>query len=173
MTTPPNTPASTPTTAPGPISNRVRRILDEHDPELLCELPSGYAILGKYQPDPVTGCCMLLPRLGEGGVVVPSPNDLDHAQREAFFGDLVLLGDAILEVTGAERINYLVLCNQVPELHGHCVPRFSGEDPEKRAQGPFEAYDFANARVSDAHGQDRRLHSELRAVLVRLLARRG
>ena len=81
-------------------------------------MPSGYAILGKYQPDAVRGCCMLLP-----DPVVASPNDLSHAQRAQFFSDLVLLGDAVLEVTGAERINYLVLCNQVPELPSLFTPR--------------------------------------------------
>ncbi|MFG0246553.1 MAG: HIT family protein [Phycisphaerales bacterium JB052] len=161
------------TTSPGPIAQRVQRILDRQDPQLIAEMPSGYAILGKYQPEPITGCCMLLPRLQGDGCVLPSPNDLDHEARGQFFSDLVLLGDAIMQVTGSQRINYLVLCNQVPELHGHCVPRFETEDPEKRKQGPFEAYDFGSARVADAHGQDQRLHTELRAALVRLLKNRG
>lgn len=160
------------THTPGPISNRVQRILDGNDPELIAEMPSGFAILGKYQPDPIRGCCMLLPRLTESGVVVSSPNDLDEPSRAQFFADLTLLGDAIISVTGCERINYLVLCNQVPELHGHCVPRFADEEPGKRKQGPFEAYDFGSARVADAHGHDRQVHAELRAVLVRLLAAR-
>lgn len=160
------------TQTPGPISARVQRILDGEDPQLIAEMPSGYAILGKYQPEPITGCCMLLPKLNADGLVVPSPNDLDGPARGQFFSDLTLLGDAILEVTGAERINYLVLCNQVPELHGHCVPRFGNENPDLRLKGPFEAYDFGSARVADAHGEDRQLHAELRASLVRLLARR-
>lgn len=151
---------------PGPISNRVQRILDGKDPELIAEMPSGYAILGKYQPDPINGCCMLLPRLNESGVVVSSPNDLDEASRVQFFADLTLLGDSIIETTGCERINYLVLCNQVPELHGHCVPRFSTEDPKKRMQGPFEAYDFGSARVAEANGQDQSLHEALRRSLL-------
>ena len=146
------------------ISNRVARIRAGDDPECLARMPSGWAILGKYQPDAVRGACMLLP-----DPVVPSPNDLDPEARARFFSDLVLLGDAILEVTGAERINYLVLCNQVPELHGHCVPRFAEEDPEKRLMGPFEAYDFGSARVADARGQDLELHGALRAALERRL----
>lgn len=151
----------------GPISNRVTRIKAGNDPELIAKMPSGYAILGKYQPDAITGCCMLLPK-----AVVPSPNDLNHADRAQFFADLVLLGDAIMQVTGSERINYLVLCNQVPELHGHCVPRFDAEDPTKRMQGPFEAYDFGNARVADASAQDKELHTKLQATLNALLASR-
>lgn len=151
----------------GPISNRVERIKAGNDPELICEMPSGYAILGKYQPDPINGCCMLLPR-----TVVASPNDLDHDQRAQFFSDLTLLGDAIMKVTGSNRINYLVLCNQVPELHGHCVPRFDTEDPTLRKQGPFEAYDFGNARIADAKGHDQQIHAELQEALTKLLLER-
>ncbi len=101
--------------------------------------------------------------------VVSSPNDLSPERRAQFFSDLTLLGDAILKVTGAERINYLVLCNQVPELHGHCVPRFANEDPAARLLGPFEAYDFSQARVADVAGRDAELHAELKRTLERLL----
>ncbi|MFT7680458.1 MAG: diadenosine tetraphosphate (Ap4A) HIT family hydrolase [Planctomycetota bacterium] len=156
---------STPT---GAISNRLARILRGEDPELLLRMPSGYAVLGKYQPDAVRGCCMLLP-----DPVVASPNELSHAQREQFFSDLVLLGDAVLEATGAERINYLVLCNQVPELHGHAIPRFAEEDPELRMQGPFEAYDFGSAPVADAGGAEAELHAKLRTALEGLLEYRA
>lgn len=148
-----------------PIFNRVQRIKAGNDPELIAELPSGYAILGKYQPEPITGCCMLLPK-----AVVSSPNDLSKADRAQFFSDLVLLGDAIMQVTGSNRINYLVLCNQVPELHGHCVPRFESEDPTLRMQGPFEAYDFGNARVADAKGMDKDLHAKLKLAIQDLMS---
>ena len=77
-----------------------------------------------------------------------------------------------MKVTGSNRINYLVLCNQVPELHGHCVPRFDSEDPALRKQGPFEAYDFGNARVADATGQDQQLHTALKDSLTKLLIKR-
>ena len=103
--------------------------------------------------------------------VVASPNDLAPRERELFFGDLVLLGDAVLEATGAERINYLVLCNQVPELHGHCVPRFANEDARLRLQGPFEAYDFGRAPLADPLGGDRELFERLKACLEAALAR--
>lgn len=152
----------------GAISRRVARIRAGEDPELLARTPSGWAILGKYQPEALRGCCMLLP-----DPVVASPNDLAPAARARFFSDLVLLGDTVLEVTGAERVNYLVLCNQVPELHGHCIPRFATEEPARRLQGPFEAYDFGAAPVADARGRDRELHAALAEALQRLLARAG
>ncbi len=147
----------------GAISARLERVRRGEDPAVLARLRSGVAILGKYQPDAVRGCCMLLP-----DPVVPSPNDLTPRERELFFADLMRIGDAILEVTGAERINYLVLCNQVPELHGHAIPRFAAEDPKLRLLGPFEAYDFGGARVADPEGFDQELTAALRASFERL-----
>lgn len=149
---------------PGAIARRIERARSGNDPELLARMPTGWAVLARYQPTAVRGACMLLP-----DAVVASPNDLKPAERASFFQDLVLLGDAILEATGAERINYLVLCNQVPELHGHCVPRFASEDPVLRLKGPFEAYDFAAAPEADARGADRELHAALSSVLRRML----
>ena len=135
------------TQTPGPIANRVERIRRGEDPQLIGRLPSGWAILGNQQPGPITGCCMLLP-----DPVVSSVNDLDDAARSRFMLDFVRLGDAVLEATGSERINYLILCNQVEELHGHVIPRFAAEDPAARRLGPFEAYDFPGARRADASG---------------------
>jgi diadenosine tetraphosphate (Ap4A) HIT family hydrolase len=81
--------------------------------------------------------------------------------------DFVRLGDAVLEATGAERINYLILCNQVEQLHGHAIPRFATEEPGARKLGPFEAYDFPGARRADAteSGPDSGLLSRLRESL--------
>lgn len=136
---------------PGPISHRVERARRGEDPQLIARMSSGWAILGNQQPEGIVGCCMLLP-----DPVVSSVNDLDGPARARFMSDFVLLGDAVLDATGAERINYLILCNQVPELHGHVVPRFASEDPDRRRLGPFEAYDFPNARraaiTEDADG---------------------
>ena len=66
-------------------------------------------------------------------------------------------------MTGAERINYLMLCNQVPELHGHCIPRFASEDPKLRMLGPFEAYDFSAETPDDLDDLRAALVAELRA----------
>lgn len=148
----------------GPIANRVARIVRGEDPQMLARMPSGWAILSNQQPDAINGCCMLLP-----DPVVSSVNDLDADARVKFMADFVTLGDTILEATECERINYLILCNQVPELHGHCVPRFATEDPDKRKLGPFEAYDFGNARRADATGPDAELFARLQAALKKRL----
>jgi diadenosine tetraphosphate (Ap4A) HIT family hydrolase len=144
------------------------RIRNGQDPQLLARMPSGWAILGNQQPEPIQGCCMLLPDLQDGSAPAQL-NDLGPREREAFLRDLALLGDVVLEATGAERINYLILCNQVPELHGHVVPRFASEAPELRRLGPFEAYGFADAPRADVTGPHRELYSRLKGAMDRLL----
>lgn len=158
-----------------PISGRIARIEAGDDPQALGRLRTGWAILSNQQPEGVTGCCMLLPvvpaaLLGDSGCAATPAhlNDLPPAARAAFLTDVALLGDAVTEATGCERLNYLMLCNQVPVLHAHVVPRYADEDPEKRLGDPFAVYDFAGSRRADALGADRDLHARLRAALVRL-----
>jgi len=152
---------NSPDCSPGhAISRRISRIRAGDDPALLAPLPSGFAIFGKYQPEALRGACMLL-----ADPVVSSPNDLSSEERARFWSDLTLLGDAVLAATGAERVNYLVLCNQVPELHGHVIPRYAEEDPEKRLLGPFEAYAFNDAPEADVVGRDAELFQALSSAL--------
>lgn len=143
---------------PGPIANRIERIERGEDPQLIARLPSGYAILANQQP--LDGCCMLLPT-----PVVAHASDLSADARAAFMADFLRLGDAVLAATAAERINYLILCNQVPELHAHVVPRFAHEEPDKRLMDPFAAYDFAASRRADPQGTDAALLARLRDAL--------
>ena len=90
-------------------------------------------------------------------------NDLSAPARAAFLSDMALLGDIVTKATGCERLNYLMLCNQVPVLHAHIVPRFASEDANKRLGDPFAVYDFPNARRADAHGTDAELFTRLKA----------
>ena len=78
------------------------------------------------------GYCILLSE-----PVVPSINHLAPPQRAQFLSDMVLIGDAIMEVTGAYRINYAVLGNSEPVLHAHIVPRYSSEPDDLRCGLPW------------------------------------
>ena len=159
------------TTTPDPITNRINRIKAGNDPQAIGRMRTGWAILSNQQPDPILGCCMLLPDLPNDLLgdarCGPTPahlNDLPLPARSAFLSDMTLLGDVVAEATGCERLNYLMLCNQVPILHAHIVPRYADESDELRLKGPFEAYDFSSARRADADGADRDLHRRLREV---------
>lgn len=54
---------------------------------------------------------------------------------------MALVGDAILEVTGATRINYEMLGNLEPALHAHVLPR-RDDEPEALRTRPIWFHDW-------------------------------
>jgi diadenosine tetraphosphate (Ap4A) HIT family hydrolase len=112
------------------VSEQVEAARANHEPALICQVPSGWVVLCRMQY--LRGYCILLP-----DPVVPSLNDLTHEQRSRYLGDMSLVGDALLEVTGACRINYAILGNSDPVLHAHIVPRYLSEPDEFRSNGPW------------------------------------
>ena len=61
---------------------------------------------------------------------------------------MAVLGDALLDVTGASRINYEILGNGEPALHAHLFPRYDSEPQELRS-GPVWLYDWSKAPAFD------------------------
>jgi diadenosine tetraphosphate (Ap4A) HIT family hydrolase len=138
------------------ITDRVELARRGHNDTLIGRLPSGWAVLGDVQV--LRGWCLLL-----ADPVVPSLNDLDDRHRTQFLCDMARLGDAILRVTSAERINYEILGNSEPELHAHVIPRYASEPPERRRL-PAWFYDWDAAPRYDPE-----TYSELREALQKAL----
>ena len=63
--------------------------------------------------------------------------------------DMTKVGDALLKVCGALRINYAIYGNLEPALHAHIIPRYSDEPEDKRTSQPW-AYDWNAAPAFDA-----------------------
>lgn len=99
-------------------------------------------------PQILPGYCLLLP-----DPVVPHLNALDADGRRMFLADMASLGDAVLAVTGAVRINYEMLGNLEPALHAHVIPRYADE-PEATRTSPVWLHDWTNAPRFDetTHG---------------------
>ena len=123
------------------IHRRVEAARKGENPTVLCRMESGWAVFGDVQV--LNGYCLLLP-----DPVVPTLNDLDSQERIKFLRDMTLIGDAILEVTGAARINYEILGNSEPALHVHIIPRYEAE-PEDLRRGPIWFYDWSKAPQFD------------------------
>jgi diadenosine tetraphosphate (Ap4A) HIT family hydrolase len=155
MTTPPETSASSPNTI---IHQRVEAARAGTNPTVICRLPSGWAVLCDIQY--LRGYCILLP-----DPVVESLNALDRSQRAEYLCDMALVGDALLEVTGALRINYAVLGNSDPALHAHIVPRYATEPEEYRKGLPWSyPPEVMNARMFD-YEQDKALIRQLASAI--------
>ena len=110
------------------IHRRVDALRAGDDPTFVARLASGWAVLGERQVLP--GYCLLLP-----DPVVPTLNALQGVAREAFLADMAALGDAVLAVTRAVRINYAIFGNLDPALHAHVIPRYHDE-PAGLQDGP-------------------------------------
>jgi diadenosine tetraphosphate (Ap4A) HIT family hydrolase len=109
------------------IPERIEAIRAGTNPTVICRVPSGWVVLCDMQF--LRGYCILL-----ADPLVPSLNDLGQAQRAQYLCDMALVGDALLFVTGAFRINYAIMGNSDPFLHAHIVPRYADE-PEEYLHG--------------------------------------
>jgi len=138
------------------IHRRVEAAQKGENPTVLCRMESGWAVMGDVQI--LNGYCLLLP-----DPVAPTLNDLDETERVKFMRDMSLIGDAVLEVTGAARINYEILGNSEPALHVHIIPRYEAE-PEELRRGPIWFYDFSKAPKFDP-ALHRPLMDKLRAAI--------
>ncbi|MES2725008.1 MAG: hypothetical protein V4656_17785 [Pseudomonadota bacterium] len=127
---------------PNLIEQRVEAARRGENPYVISRLPSGWLVIGDVQPLP--GYCLLL-----ADPVVESLNALSEAERIAYSLDVVRIGDALLEVTGAERINYETWGNLEPALHTHITPRYANEPSLKRRMAPGRAYSRRFARRFD------------------------
>ncbi|NYH12433.1 HIT family protein [Pseudomonas moraviensis] len=138
------------------ISQRVEMARNGTNDKVICRLASGWVVMGDVQFLP--GYCLLLP-----DPVVPSLNDLDAEARATYLLDMAHIGDAVLQATGALRINYEILGNSEPELHCHLFPRYATEPEEKRKM-PVWFYDWKTA-----HPYTEQEHGGLRLRIARLL----
>ncbi|HUN24714.1 MAG TPA: HIT domain-containing protein [Steroidobacteraceae bacterium] len=141
------------------IHRHVAAAREGREPRVAARLFSGWVLFGERQF--VRGYVLLLPE-----PVVPSLNALAAKERAQFLIDMARLGDALLKVTGAVRINYAILGNVEPVLHAHVIPRYADEPEALRTAHPW-AYDWTAAPAFDrkAHGA---LAESLRAELTRM-----
>jgi len=141
-----------------PIHRRVDALRAGDDATFVARLASGWAVLGERQVLP--GYCLLLP-----DPVVPTLNALAGAERAVFLADMAALGDAVLSVTRAVRINYAIFGNQDPALHAHVIPRFHDEPVPFVTAQPW-AYDWERAPPFDRE-EHRELRDRIHAALGR------
>ena len=138
------------------IHRRVEACRAAADASCIARLASGWAVMG--DPQVLPGYCLLLP-----DPVVPHLNAMPAAAQAAFLADMARLGQALIEVTGARRINYALFGNLEPALHAHVFPRYDSEPDDLGSAHPW-AYDWSKARRFDT-GVDGAVLTALKARL--------
>jgi diadenosine tetraphosphate (Ap4A) HIT family hydrolase len=137
----------------------VDRCRSSQYPGLVRKLRSGWLILGERQVLP--GYCLLLP-----DPVEPHLNALAPAARAQFLADMAGVGDALLTIRAAVRVNYAIFGNVEPALHAHIFPRDADEPEAIRSAQPW-ALDWNAAPVycNATHGAfQRRLAEQLDSI---------
>ena len=140
------------------IHRRVEAARRGENPYVVARVSSGWVVMGDVQV--VAGYCLLLP-----DPVVTDLNALAEPARSAFLRDMVRVGDVLLELTDAVRVNYGILGNLEPALHAHVFPRYADEPDEHRTK-PVWMYDWKTARAFDGD-TDRDFVTRLAAALER------
>lgn len=141
------------------IHQRVAEAQRGENPKVICRMPSGWAVISDKQLLP--GYVLLL-----SDPVVPSLNEMSREAQTQFLHDMAVLGDALLEVTDAARINYEILGNSEKALHAHIIPRYRNE-PETLRRGPVWFYDWNTAPDFDPQ-RDRVLMDKIAAAVKRI-----
>lgn len=141
------------------IHRRVEEARQGRNPSVVCRMPSGWVVLGDTQVTP--GYSLLL-----SDPVVLDLNALSIEDRILYLRDMSIVGDALLEVTGADLINYETLGNTERALHTHIVPRYADEPDEQRRR-PIWLSNTSNAPRFDAE-----IHKDLMQKLAESIARR-
>ena len=110
------------------------------NPTTITQVNSGWVFLGLNQV--LKGCCLLVAE-----PVINTIADLDKDVRNKFFDDMLMVGKAITNITGAAKCNYLLLGNKDPVLHVHIIPRFSDEPKEYQEHGPWKYKNYVKFEI--------------------------
>jgi diadenosine tetraphosphate (Ap4A) HIT family hydrolase len=141
------------------IEDRVKAARAGENPYVITRMASGWCVLGDAQFLP--GYCILL-----ADPIVFGLNDLSEAERTQFSLDTIRIGDALIALKGAYRINYLTMCNLDQSLHTHIIPRYMSEPDDLRRDNAMHAYDRNAARRADPK-TDGPLMEEMRRLLTK------
>lgn len=126
----------------------------------MARMRRGFAVIGDTQHLP--GYSLLL----TDDALVDHLTDLDWGRRREFLFDLSLLGEAVERACrphGLRRVNYEVLGNSVPFLHGHVHARYEWQ-PQDKISGPVWRYP-KELRSDAEHAYSDEKHGELRAAI--------
>ena len=146
--------------------DRVGSALRGENPLVMARMRGGFAVIGDTQHLP--GYSLLL----TDDQSVNHLTDLAWERRMQFLFDLSLLGEAVGRAcrdNGLRRINYEVLGNSLPVLHGHVHARYDWEPPEM-VGGPVWRYP-QDERNDPACAYSDANHGELRAAIAAELHR--
>jgi diadenosine tetraphosphate (Ap4A) HIT family hydrolase len=146
------------------IHLRVKSAREGTNPTVICHVSSGWVVLGDNQF--LRGYSILL-----ADPIIHNLNLLPKQKRIDYLYEMSIIGDALLEVTDAYRINYEILCNHDQQLHTHIFPRYMSEPEELRHGMPWE---YVRRKINQKpfeYDRDKKLMETLSDIITRKLGK--
>jgi diadenosine tetraphosphate (Ap4A) HIT family hydrolase len=97
----------------------------------LAIMRSGRAVIGDTQFLPGYSLLLREPHVGR-------LEDLSLRDREIFFSDMAMLGEAVAIACAPRRVNYSIYGNTDAFVHAHVFPRYDWEPPERITRPVWE-----------------------------------
>ncbi len=114
-------------------------------PTFICSMSSGDLVRADMQHLP--GYCIL-----KSVPSVHSINALSEAERTRFLLDMTHVGDVLMDLLHAYRINYAIFGNSDQYLHAHIVPRYLSEPEQYLHNTPWSySQEEINQKKFDLH----------------------
>lgn len=107
------------------ICTRIDLIKQNKNPFFVCELKSGYVVVGDHQY--LKGYTLFLSKNH-----VSELHELNKETKKVFLEEMALVAEAVYRVYKPIKLNYELLGNTERHLHWHIVPRY-GTDPAPRS----------------------------------------
>ena len=147
-----------------PFHDYLAELAQGHE-DLILELPQSWVVLGQEQFH--RGYSKLIFKH-----YVTELHHIPPGARAGFFNEITLVGEAVQNATGAEKINIELLGNQVDHLHVHVFPRFRDEDPALRKL-PVWNYAAGARNVSLTKFEKMQLTAAVRGEIIAVMDKYG
>lgn len=134
----------------------------EMSPNFVYEFKNSYVELGNNQY--FEGYCILFAKERFEHL-----SDMPFGLRSEYLNEMAILGEVMLEVLGAIRINYNILGNTLHLVHAHLFPRYEWEDEtlRKTVVWKYDANFFTDAKYAFDINKHRQIKENLALALDR------
>lgn len=102
------------------VCDRIDLILKGKNPYYVCELETGYVVLGDYQR--FKGYTVFICKQH-----VSQLHELEHSFKMKYLEEMSLVAEAVFRIFQPDKMNYELLGNSGAHIHFHLFPRNEGD----------------------------------------------
>lgn len=143
------------------ICERIEMIKNGTNPYFVCELETGYVVLGDHQH--FKGYTLFLCKIHATEL-----HQLPHDFKMKYLEEMSLVAEAVYNIYQPEKMNYELLGNGDTHIHWHLFPRVSGDTPEKGPVWWLPKEEMWNDKFRPSKEELKIRTAELKAEIIKL-----